>query len=433
MSRILIVEDSQALALTYQKYLAGAGHDSDIAGDKAAARALLQGKNYAAALLDMRLPDGSGLDLLPLTPPSIILTADGGVDTAVQAIHAGAEDYICKPVTPERLLLTLSNLLEKHALKNTVASYRARDREHFCGFTGASPAMQAVYRIIENAAASKAPVFITGESGTGKELAARAIHDLSPRRAHAFEALNCAAIPATMIESEMFGHVKGAFTGATAASDGAAARAHGGTLFLDELSEMPAELQSKLLRFTQTGAFRPLGGQREGVSDARFVSATNRDPLEAVREGRLREDLYYRLNVIPVALPPLRARGEDAALIAATFLKQYTAEEKKHFAGMTIGAHDLILSHPWPGNVRQLENAVRRAVILNDGEVLTAEMLADEEAPSRPAGASLESAERALIEQTISRCQGNILRAARELKINPSTIHRKLKRWRSGA
>jgi two-component system, repressor protein LuxO len=449
---ILIVEDSRALALTYQDYLARGGNASDIAGSLAAAQGALVQSRYDAVLLDMNLPDGDGMQLIAalraagMEAPVIVLTAEPSIDAAVAAIRVGAQDYLCKPVTPERLNLTLGHLLEQQALRRIVHDYRSLGRDCFCGFTGASPAMQVVYHVIENAAQSRAPVFITGESGTGKELAAQALHKLGPRRSGAFEALNCAAVPGSLMESEIFGHARGAFTGAVSRYAGAAERAHGGTLFLDELPEMPPEMQSKLLRLTQNGVFRALGAAQETVADLRFVCATNRDPLEAVAAGLLREDLYYRLNVISVHLPPLRERGDDVILIASRFLAQMAKEEKKSFAALSENAADYLRAQAWPGNVRQLQNVLRRTVVMHEGEVMTAEMLAagkgEFPAPAafsvqrppherRAAEAeSLRATERRAIEKTIEICGGNISAAARRLEINPSTLHRKLARWR---
>jgi two-component system repressor protein LuxO len=303
--------------------------------------------------------------------------------------------------------------------------------------------MQAVYRTLETAAASRATIFVTGESGTGKELAAEAIHKLSPRRDGPFLAINCAAIPKDLIESEIFGHVRGAFTGAVADRIGAAQAADGGTLFLDELCEMDLSLQGKLLRFIQTGSFQPVGSTQLRRTDVRFVCATNRDPLREVREGRFREDLYYRLHVVPVVLPPLRDRGEDVIAIAETMLARAAAEERKAFRGFSDDAKAALLAHRWPGNVRELENAVRTAVVLHDAELVTAAMLpnplprslaAPMPAPSPPAPGRarirpLAEVEREAIEQAVALCDGNIVKAAAELGMSPSTLYRKRAAW----
>jgi two-component system repressor protein LuxO len=343
--------------------------------------------------------------------------------------------------------VTLSNALERRRLVREVEALReAADRTTFCGFIGGAAAMQAVYRIIENAAASRATVFVSGESGTGKELAAEAIHRLSPRRDRPFVALNCAAIPRDLMESEVFGHVRGAFTGALADRLGAAAQADGGTLFLDEVCELDLALQGKLLRFIQTGRFQRVGSTREEQVDVRFVCATNRDPLDEVRQGRFREDLYYRLHVIPIVLPPLRERGEDILRIAQAFLARFATEEGRRFRGLAPGAREALLAHAWPGNVRELENAVRTAVVLHDGELLEASMLPAQvrrggerailpaPAPAEPEEASrlirpLAELEREAIERAVALCGGNIAKAAAHLGVSPSTIYRKRVSW----
>ncbi len=440
---LLIVEDSPSLALTYAEFLGNAGYDIISAETAADARRLAM-QNPALILLDLHLPDGSGLDLLRdwraagVTAPVVVITAETGAETAVAAIRAGASDFISKPVTRERLTLTVRNTLEQQSLKNTVAALSAFDRDGFCGMIGRSPQMQLAWRTIESAAQSRAPVFITGESGTGKELAALALHASSPRRAQHFEAINCAAMPANLIESEVFGHAKGAFTGALAAHTGAALRADRGTLFLDELTEMPQDLQPKLLRFTQTGVFRPVGGEKEQAVDVRFVAATNRDPHKAISDGKLREDLYYRLNVIHIHLPPLRERGDDGLMIAARLLARLAAEEGKHFHAIDDDVRAFILSNAWPGNVRQLENCLRRAVVLHDGEILTMDMIPPpaEPLPAVPGQPTfsgiipLREMERLAIEHALRACAGNVSEAARRLEINPSTIHRKITQWR---
>ena len=345
----------------------------------------------------------------------------------------------------------------------------------FESFIGSSMAMQGVYRIIESAAPSTATVFITGESGTGKELCAEAVHQLSPRKEAPFIALNCAAIPKDLMESEIFGHVKGAFTGALSERQGASALADGGTLFLDELCEMDLDLQSKILRFIQSGTFQKVGSSKQEKVNVRFVCATNRDPLAEVREGRFREDLYYRLHVIPIALPPLRERGKDIVEIASQFLTVISKEETKNFKRFNKAAEQLMLSYSWPGNVRELENVVRNLVVLNSGEEVMPEMFP---APVNQVGAHLTAhleagkaddnqsftesvapqsgqladvtqtettqssdnefniiplaqVERTAIEQAINLCDGNIPKAAALLDVSPSTIYRKKQAWES--
>ncbi len=450
---VLLIEDTRSLAELYRAYLREAPWHFLHVGTAAEARVILARQAVEAVLLDLQLPDAQGLDLLREirgrrpAPEVIVITAHGSVATAVAAMQAGACDFLVKPFPRERLVVTIANALERRRLARELADLRrAADRSTFAGFIGAAPAMQAVYRIIENAAASRATVFITGESGTGKELAAEAIHRLSPRRDKPFVAINCAAIPRDLMESEMFGHVRGAFTGAVADRAGAASEAHGGTLFLDEVCELDLALQGKLLRFIQTGTFQRVGSTKTEQVDVRFVCATNKDPLEEVRAGRFREDLYYRLHVIPITMPPLRERAEDIVLIAEAFLARFAAEEKKAFRGFSAEAKAALLAYSWPGNVRELENAIRTAVVLHDGDLLEASMLPAQvirqarrrvALPARPSGGEelasvirpLAEIEREAIERAIALCGGNIAKAAAHLGVSPSTLYRKRAAW----
>lgn len=296
--------------------------------------------------------------------------------------------------------------------------------------------MRRVYDVIENAAASRATVFITGESGTGKDICAQTIHRLSPRSSGPFVALNCAAIPAGLLESELFGHVKGAFTGAIETREGAVKRAQGGTLFLDEICEMDIGMQSKLLRFLQTLTYTKIGGSREEKSDIRIVCATNRDPQDEVTKGRFRHDLYYRLHVVPVVMPSLRGRRDDILDLADYYLHLTAGEENKRFTGFTPEAEHFLTHYDWPGNVRELQNMIRSLVVLHAGPVVELSMLRP---PLQTAGASgtavmgtplpLWQVERDAIEQAITLCGGNIPRAAALLEISPSTIYRKKQAW----
>ena len=449
--RVLVVEDSEDLIAVYRRYLAREAVAIEAATTGRAALQRMAREVPAVVLLDLRLPDMGGQEILerirterwPTTV--VVLTGCGSIDAAVEAMRAGAYDFLTKPVDGERLRVTLRNALERQRLSHLVESYRqCVERERFQGFVGASPAMQAVYRMIERAAPSRACVFITGESGTGKEVCARAIHACSPRRAAPFVAINCGALPEGLVESELFGHARGAFTGATAMRAGAARQAHGGTLFLDELCEMAPAAQAKLLRFVQSGALRKVGGDRPETVDVRLICATNRDPLDAVARGRLREDLYYRLRVIPIHLPPLRDRPDDVLPIAGHCLDLANREEGKAFAGFAPEAAALLVGHSWPGNVRQLQNAIRTAVILNGGETIQAAMLrdalhpADAARPAAPAAGRCEpvrrmpvrplrEAERELIAAALARCDGSVGRAAELLQVSPSTIYRRLK------
>lgn len=380
--RVLLVEDTPTQAELARTFLSGLGYDIRIAPTAGAALQHAREWRPDAMLLDLQLPDFSGFDLMrqlrqeQLDCAVIVATANGSVNTAVEAMREGAVDFLVKPFARARLVTTVGNVLEKRVLATELKVVRSRlDRQGLHGFIGASAAMQAVYRTIESVAASKASVFIAGESGTGKELAAEAVHLSSPRRSREFVPINCGAIPRDLLESEIFGHVKGAFTGATSDRVGAAKIAHCGTLFLDEIGEMPLEMQVKLLRFVQTGTLQPVGSSRSEKVDVRFVCATNRDPVAEVEAGRFREDLFYRLYVVPLELPPLRSREQDVLLIARRFLKQFAREENRRFSGFSADAEAALLSYPWPGNVRQLQNVVRNVVVLNDGDTVTAEML----------------------------------------------------------
>ncbi len=392
-ARILIVEDTPSQAELLRALLAGEGHDLRIKDSAGGAFELVRTWDPDVILLDLELPDYSGFELMrqlraaSINTAVIVITANASVNTAVEAMREGAVDFLMKPFNRARLTVTLGNCLEKRALAAELQSIKGQlGRDRFFGFIGASAAMQAVYRTIESVATSKASVFVTGESGTGKELAAEAVHRASPRRAKPFIALNCGAIPRELLESEIFGHVKGAFTGATDNRVGAAKSADGGTLFLDEIGEMPLDMQVKLLRFVQTGTFTAVGGSRAEKVDIRFVCATNRDPMLEVQEGRFREDLFYRLYVVPIELPALRERGDDVVLIARQFLADFAKEEGRRFQRFAPDVEWLMLSYRWPGNVRQLQNVIRNIVVLHDAEVVEVSMLP----PALRAGASPE-------------------------------------------
>jgi DNA-binding NtrC family response regulator len=459
---VLLVEDSLSLATAYMEYLAKLPYNVTHVTTGAEALEIINSQAPNAVLLDLELPDMNGREILEhireqaIPTAVIVITAHGSVDVAVDVMRAGAVDFLEKPFSADRLVVTLKNALRRQNLEEFVDMHR---REHFHGFVGASLPMQTVYHIIDSAAASKATVFITGESGTGKEVCAQAIHDASPRHDKPFVALNCAAIPRDLMESEIFGHVKGAFTGAVTAREGAAARADGGTLFLDEICEMDLDLQSKLLRFIQTSSFQKVGSNTLNTVDVRFVCATNRDPMEEVKAGRFREDLYYRLHVIPIDLPALRQREDDVILIARHLLGNYTREENKRFERFAPETESILRAFDWPGNVRQLQNVIRNIVVLNDQEVVTPAMLppplneVSTTAPQSATGGSAEAGaiaaaagitdaasiqplwqiEKQVIEQTIEHCDGNIPRAAALLEISPSTIYRKRQQWESAA
>jgi two-component system repressor protein LuxO len=458
-ARILIVEDTPTQAELLRASLRDMGHEIRVAETGAGAIALASAWRPDAILMDIELPDFSGFEAMRrlraegVDTAIIVITAHGSVTYAVEAMREGAVDFLVKPFAKTRLTVTLGNALEKRALQSELREVKAQlHRDRFFGFVGSSAAMQAVYRTIESVAASRANVFLTGESGTGKELAAEAVHRASPRRAKPFVALNCGAIPRDLLESEIFGHVKGAFTGATDNRVGAAKAADGGTLFLDEIGEMPLDMQVKLLRFVQTGSFQPVGASRADRVDVRIVSATNRDPLAEVEAGRFREDLYYRLYVVPIELPPLRERDADVVLIARHFLAAFAKEEGKDFRGFAPEAEAALRAYSWPGNVRQLQNVVRNIVVLRQGELVTRDMLpvtllralgvtpvdvTVPDPPVAPAAAEglaiepLAVVEKRCILAALAHTNQDVPKAARLLGINPSTIYRRLQAWRA--
>jgi two-component system, repressor protein LuxO len=366
--------------------------------------------------------------------PVIALSMSGSFSEAVAAMRAGAVDVLVKPLSMTALHESLGRIL-------LLRSGKADDRPLISGFVGGSAPMRQVQVQIERIASSRAPVFITGESGTGKELTAETVHAKSGRTGR-FVAINCAAIPGELMESEVFGHVRGAFTGAHETRIGAAELSHGGTLFLDEICEMDPGLQTKLLRFVQSGALSRVGETRLRDVDVRIVCATNRMPQDEVAAGRFREDLFYRLHVLPIHLPPLRDRPDDILPLARAFLSQFAAEEGRAFTGFAPASERLLANYDWPGNVRQLQNVIRRAVVLHDGPALLPEMLAmalaHAGAPVQPGhiadrpGTALEPfhlQERRIIERALDACGGHVARAAAALQISPSTIYRKMQGW----
>lgn len=378
----ILVEDSMSLGALYSEYLCAEGAEVTHVNFGEDALKELARKQPDLLVLDIKLPDMSGMDILTKVQKEypnitvIMITAHGTIDLAVDAMRAGAFDFLIKPFDSKRLSITVRNALKQRDLLALVSNYEnSLPKTNFHGFIGDSLAMQTVYNTIDCVANSKASVFVVGESGTGKEVCAQAIHEAGIRSEEPFIALNCASIPKDLIESEIFGHTKGAFTGAVSHRDGAATRADGGTLFLDELCEMDLELQSKLLRFIQTGVFQRVGGSKEEKVDVRFISATNRDPWKEVQNGRFREDLYYRLHVIPIELPPLRQRGKDVISIAKKLLKQYSKEEGKTFKRFSSEVERCFTQYSWPGNVRQLQNVIRQVVVLNIADEVAINML----------------------------------------------------------
>ena len=447
---LLLIEDTPSLRLVYEQVLRSAGHRVASETTGASGHATFRRFRPPVVLLDLMLPDCDGLDLMSAmlaeAPETrvIVITANGSINKAVAAMRAGAHEFLVKPFDEGRFLDAVRNALNASPPPGPVEPHNA--------FLGNSPPMQEVFARIASVARSMATVFITGESGTGKELCAEAVHDQSGRAGGPFIALNCGAIPTDLLESEVFGHLKGAFTGAIQDKAGAAATADGGTLFLDEVCELDINLQTKLLRFLQTSQIQPVGAARAHKVDVRIVCATNRDPLAEVRAGRFREDLYYRLHVVPIHMPPLRDRGRDVVTIAETMLRRFATEEGKRFRGLSDEVADLFQRLHWPGNVRQLLNVLRNVVVLHDAPLVTlamlplelyhhAELATPDSVGSAERGGDLSAAlaplmgrtlaevERLVIEAALARHDGSVPRAARALDVAPSTLYRKLDAW----
>ena len=457
-ARILLAEDVKPQLELYEAYLRQDGYEVSPHCTCQSALAELMEQRPDVLILDMHLPDGNGLEVLreakELYPdlPMVIITSDTSAEVAIKAMQAGAYDFILKPFPAARLKVTLKNVLQRNILQREVSDWRRSfTQTSFHGFVGQSTAMQAIYRIIEAVANSRASVFIHGESGTGKELAAQALHQASPRRSHNFVALNCGAIPHELLESQIFGHNKGAFTGAVNDHAGAAKRADGGTLLLDEICELPLDLQVKLLRFLQTSEVTPVGSEKTEQLDVRIIAATNRDPLAEVKAGRFREDLYYRLHVVPLELPPLRDREDDILLLSQHFLRRFNTEENRKFAGFAPEVLSKFRAYEWPGNVRQLENLMHQIVVLHDGNMVTAAMLPElmQAASSSAASAQLSAAdtstttltqgqikplwmvEKETIMAALDATDQDVTKAASLLEVSPSTLYRKLQQWKN--
>ena len=394
--RVLIVDDDAEMRALLADHLGAEGHAARAAADGPAALAALREAEYDVVIADLRMQGMDGLEVLrqarTIRPEArvIIITAFGSIESAIAAMRAGAYHYVPKPFKLAEISLAVGKALEDRRLREENRRLREEvaGRYRFHNLLGASTAMQAVFALIRQAAPGDSNVLITGESGTGKELVAKALHYNSPRAEQPFVPVNCAAVPAGLLESELFGHVKGAFTGAVAARRGLFRDAEGGTLFLDEVGDMAPELQAKLLRAIEDRAVRPVGGDEAVPLDLRLVAATNKDLAARIQEGLFREDLYYRLAVIPIHLPPLRDRRDDIPLLAEHFLQRAVAASGKPVGTFTPEAMAALLRHPWPGNARELENVVERAVMLTAGEQIPPEALLLDASPA-PAPAAL--------------------------------------------
>jgi DNA-binding NtrC family response regulator len=444
MAAILVVDDDESPRRMLALLLKKRGHQVTEADGAAAAARLLEGGSFDVVVTDLRMPDGDGLEVLAnsrrLCPDAdvILLTAYAGWESAKEAIRLGAFDYFEKGREPDELLLRIDNALERKALRreNTNLKAQVRDRFSIPGIVARSPQMRDILELVARVAPTDATVLIRGESGTGKELIAKALHHASQRANGPFLAVNCGALPETLLESEIFGHVKGAFTGAVSHKKGLFEEADGGTFFLDELAEMAPNLQVKLLRVLQTGEVRRVGSNQSTAVDARVIAATNRDLDQMMRTGTFREDLFYRLDVIPIALPPLRERREDIPLLAEHFLERCGTKHGRRLR-LAAEAVERLLRYPWPGNVRELENAIERTCILCRGETIGPEDLPPHvasgmtlgPAPALPAQRDLAEVERAHILQTLERLGWNHTRAAEALGIGRTTLWRKLKEF----
>ncbi|KYF56412.1 transcriptional regulator, partial [Sorangium cellulosum] len=440
-ARVLVVDDEASARSGLEKLLRQEGYAVDAAADGAAALEVAAERPPDVVVTDLKMPRMDGVTLLGKLReqdpalPVIVVTAFGDVSSAVQAMRAGAEDYLTKPVDFDALLVSLERALERSALRaeaeNLRRQLREREGEGVEGLIGASPAMQRVYRMARQVAGARATVLITGESGTGKGELARAIHAKGPRVKAPFVTLHCAALAESLLESELFGHERGAFTGADKRRIGRFEQAHGGTLFLDEVGEIAPSTQVKLLRVLQERTFERVGGNDTVSVDVRLIAATNRDLAAAVQEGRFREDLYYRLNVVHIDMPPLRVRDTDVLLLANHFLRRFAAENHRKIEGFSDAARAKLVAHRWPGNVRELENAIERAVVLCDETRIDAEHLPIDAAPVakgalRIPGATMAEIERYAILSTLEATNGSTTRAAELLDISIRTIQYRL-------
>ncbi len=446
MPHILIVEDDASARTALGELVSTEGFTTALAGSLRDARIQMSRHSPDAVLIDLLLPDGNGMDLMEDIPAHsateiIVMTGHASVETAVEALRMGAADYLVKPVNFQRLKSILARIPRPGDLKAEIGTLRGELRRLglFGQMLGNSPVMQALYDQVSRVAPTEATVLLIGESGTGKELAAQTIHDLSLRRKQPFLPVNCGAISPNLIESEMFGHERGSFTGADRQHKGYFERADGGTLLLDEITEMPIELQVKLLRVLETGVFMRVGTNREIDTDVRVIAATNRDPEEAVAEGKLRADLYHRLNVFPMQLPPLRERGKDVELLAQHFLDQLNAQNgtKKTFLPPAMGT---LRAYTWPGNVRELRNYVQRAFIMSDDNGISTDAVPLQVSATQassgstltiPVGTSLASADKKLILATLEQCGGVKKRAAELLGISLKTLYNRLEEYGS--
>jgi DNA-binding NtrC family response regulator len=442
--RILIAEDEKNIREGLAAALEMDGHEVATAPDGNEALKRFQKGDIDLVITDLRMPGLSGEELLEriLTDspghPVIVLTGHGTVETAVKAMRMGAWDFLTKPVNLDYLSILVKQALDNRqlVLKHRRLLEELERHKRFRTFTGNSAAMRCVFDTTSRAAPTKASILITGESGVGKELVANAIHELSPREDKPFIKVHCAALATSLLESELFGHEKGAFTGAVGRKRGRFELANEGTLFLDEIGEIDQNIQIKLLRVLQEKKFERVGGEETIESDVRIVSATNKDLKKEIEKGNFREDLYFRLNVVTIEVPPLRERKDDLPLLITAFLKEFSEENGKKIEGIDDKARSCLYTYNWPGNVRELRNCIESAVVMSRGNLITEEDLPpplrknSEEGWIRiPLGISMEEAEKLIIRETLSACKGNQSKAAEILGVGRKTIHRKLPEW----
>lgn len=438
-ARILVVDDEPMVCLALTNWLEEENYLTKAVGGGPEAIASLREENWDIVLLDLRMPGMDGIEVLKqvqeIAPQTVVImmTAYASIPGAVQAMQEGAYDYVVKPLDVDQLTLMLNRIVEHQQLitENILLRKSLTEQYEFEDIIGRSEAMQEVFETIKAVTDTNATVLITGETGTGKELVARAIHSNSSQRYGPFVATSCGALPETLLESELFGYEKGAFTGADRTKKGRFELAHGGTLFLDEVGDISIKTQIKLLRVLQEKSFRRLGGTESIKVDVRLISATNRDLVAAIEEGSFRSDLYYRLNVVTIHLPPLRERKDDVPLLAAHFINKYNVEFNKKFDRVDRKAMDFMVDYHWPGNVRELENAIERAIVIDQGPDVKVDHLpfCNVEAIPTEEPQSLQEVERLHIEKMLQRNDWNIAKTARLLNIDRSTLHKKIKKF----
>jgi len=438
--RILVVDDEANARAELAELLSEEGYQVESAGDGLKALGKLEAFGPDLVLTDLKMPGMDGIGLLQevrVHDPDVVvvvMTAFGGIETAITAMRAGAADYLTKPVNVTELSLVIKREIERRRLRAEANQLHGRlaERYRFDNIIGNSAPMQDVFKVVAQVASSRASVLLSGESGTGKELIAAAIHEKSPRAKKPFVKLHCSALAESLLESELFGHERGSFTGAAGRRDGRFFQADGGTLFLDEIGEISTAIQVKLLRFLQEHAFERVGGNETIHVDVRVVAATNRDLRQLVAEGKFREDLYYRLNVINIVMPPLRERASDVTLLAAHYLAKYAQENGKTITGFSHDTLGRLTGYPWPGNVRELENVIQRATLLCTGNLITVAELpptlqpSQDKSPIHIPGSSLAEVERYAIMKTLESTGGSTSKAAELLKISVRKIQYKL-------